>query len=80
MFKPKSVPAPDRSIRLRSLLQSRGKAWLLALLLGLITVLAAVTLLALSGWFISAAALAGLAGSLKVLVYRAPAVVKASVS
>lgn len=61
MFKPKSVPAPERSIRLRSLLQSRGKAWLLALLLGLVTLLAAVTLLALSGWFISAAALAGLA-------------------
>ena len=61
MFKPKSVPAPERSIRLRSLLQSRGKAWLLALLLGLVTLLAAVTLLALSGWFISAAAFAGLA-------------------
>lgn len=61
MFKPESVPAPDRSIRLRSLLQSRGKAWFLALLLGLVTLLAAATLLALSGWFISAAALAGLA-------------------
>jgi ATP-binding cassette subfamily C protein CydC len=61
MFKPKSVPAPERCIRLRSLLRSRSKAWLLALLLGLVTLLAAVTLLALSGWFISAAALAGLA-------------------
>ncbi|MDR6981806.1 ATP-binding cassette subfamily C protein CydC [Rheinheimera pacifica] len=61
MFKPKSLPAPERGIRLRSLLRSRSKAWLLALLLGLITLLAAATLLALSGWFISAAALAGLA-------------------
>lgn len=61
MFKPENLQAPERSIRLRSLLQSRSKAWLLALLLGLVTLLAAATLLALSGWFISAAALAGLA-------------------
>jgi ATP-binding cassette subfamily C protein CydC len=61
MFKPESLPTPERSIRLRSLLHSRSRAWLLALLLGLVTLLAAATLLALSGWFISAAALAGLA-------------------
>ena len=48
-------------IRLRSLLLSRRGAWLLALLLGFITLIAAISLLALSGWFISAAALAGLA-------------------
>ncbi|MDP5150025.1 amino acid ABC transporter ATP-binding/permease protein [Rheinheimera baltica] len=55
---------PERNrqqIQLRTLLHSRRNAWLLALLLGSITLLAAVTLLALSGWFISAAALAGLA-------------------
>ena len=51
------MPEP---IRLRTLLHSRRSAWLLALLLGLLTLIAAIGLLALSGWFISAAALAGL--------------------
>ena len=51
---------PPKSIRLRSLMASRRGAWSLALLLGFATLLAVVTLLALSGWFISAAALAGL--------------------
>ena len=50
-------------IRLRNLLLSRRSAWLLALLLGFITLIAAISLLALSGWFISAAALAGLAAT-----------------
>lgn len=57
------MPAPDTVIRLRHLLRSRRTSWLLALFLGLLTLLAAITLLALSGWFISAAALAGLAGA-----------------
>ncbi|MBZ9611290.1 amino acid ABC transporter ATP-binding/permease protein [Rheinheimera maricola] len=52
-----NAPEP---IRLRSLLASRRGAWSLSLLLGFITLLAVVSLLALSGWFISAAALAGL--------------------
>lgn len=39
---------------------SRRGTWSLALLLGFVTLVAVVTLLALSGWFISAAALAGL--------------------
>ena len=52
-----NTPKP---IRLRSLMASRRGAWSLALLLGCITLLAVVSLLALSGWFISAAALAGL--------------------
>ncbi|WP_240224376.1 amino acid ABC transporter ATP-binding/permease protein [Rheinheimera hassiensis] len=56
-----SMSTPEPTIRLRRLLHSRRNAWLLALLLGLVTLLAAATLLALSGWFISAAALAGLA-------------------
>ena len=51
--------APE-PIRLRSLMASRRGAWSLALLLGFVTFVAVVTLLALSGWFISAAALAGL--------------------
>ncbi|WP_166836862.1 amino acid ABC transporter ATP-binding/permease protein [Rheinheimera pleomorphica] len=51
--------APE-PIRLRSLMTSRRGAWSLALLLGFVTFVAVVTLLALSGWFISAAALAGL--------------------
>ncbi|MBU2114822.1 MAG: thiol reductant ABC exporter subunit CydC, partial [Gammaproteobacteria bacterium] len=52
-----NAPKP---IRLRSLLASRRGAWSLSLLLGFVTLLAVVSLLALSGWFISAAALAGL--------------------
>lgn len=53
-----SAPEP---IRLRTLMASRRGAWSLALLLGVLTLLAVISLLALSGWFISAAALAGLA-------------------
>ena len=52
-----NAPKP---IRLRSLLAGRRGAWSLSLLLGFVTLLAVVSLLALSGWFISAAALAGL--------------------
>lgn len=48
-------------IRLRSLLASRLAGWSLAWLLGALTLWAAIGLLAVSGWFISAAALAGLA-------------------
>lgn len=48
-------------IKLRTILQGRAASWSLAILLGFITLLAGTTLLALSGWFISAAALAGLA-------------------
>lgn len=53
-----SAPEP---IRLRTLMASRRGAWSLALLLGVLTLLGVICLLALSGWFISAAALAGLA-------------------
>lgn len=54
------MSAPEPVVRLRTLLTSRRSSWLLALLLGAVTLLCAITLLALSGWFISAAALAGL--------------------
>ncbi|WP_273022495.1 ATP-binding cassette domain-containing protein [Rheinheimera sp.] len=57
------MSAPEPVVRLRTLLTSRRSSWLLALLLGAVTLLCAITLLALSGWFISAAALAGLASA-----------------
>lgn len=47
-------------LRLRDLLSSRRRAWLLALLLATLTLCAVVSLLATSGWFISATATAGL--------------------
>lgn len=47
-------------VRLRSLLNSRLGGWWGAGVLGFITLFSAVALLAVSGWFISAAALAGL--------------------
>ena len=52
---------PEQPIRLRGLLRSRFGQWNLALFLGAVTLLSATGLLATSGWFISAAALAGLA-------------------
>lgn len=52
---------PSQSVvQLRTLLNSRLAGWGLAWLLGSITLLSAIGLLALSGWFITAAALAGL--------------------
>ena len=47
--------------RLRELWRSQAEKWLAAWALGAVTLLAAVALLAVSGWFISAAAVAGLA-------------------
>lgn len=49
-----------RPLHLRELWQPRAKQWWLAAFLGAITLGAAIALLAVSGWFISAAALAGL--------------------
>lgn len=52
---------PDRPfVQLRTLLNSRLGGWGLAWALGTITLLSAIGLLALSGWFITAAALTGL--------------------
>lgn len=48
-------------VRLRSLLHSRLGGWWLAGVLGVVTLFSAIALLAVSGWFITAAALAGLA-------------------
>ena len=50
-----------QDIRLRDLWQSRRGMWSVAWLLGAVTLLATVALLAVSGWFISAAAAAGVA-------------------
>ena len=50
-----------QNIRLRDLWHSRRGMWAIAWLLGAVTLLAAVALLAVSGWFISAAAAAGVA-------------------
>lgn len=49
-----------KPIRLRTLLRSRQASWNLALLLGALTLFAAIALLATSGWFITASAIAGL--------------------
>ncbi|SDK10133.1 thiol reductant ABC exporter subunit CydC [Billgrantia gudaonensis] len=53
----KSAPA----IRLRDLLRLRRGGWSLAFVIGAATLLAVVALLAISGWFITAAAAAGVA-------------------
>ncbi|MFY0990133.1 thiol reductant ABC exporter subunit CydC [Halomonas sp. C05BenzN] len=53
----KSAPA----IRLRDLLRLRRGGWALAFVIGAATLLAVVALLAISGWFITAAAAAGVA-------------------
>lgn len=50
-------------IRLRDLIKTRLGSWLLALSLGVITLIAVVSLLSISGWFITAAAVAGLSGA-----------------
>ncbi len=54
------MPQPHTPLTLRHLAASRRGMWALAWLLGMLTLLATIGLLALSGWFISAAALAGM--------------------
>ncbi|WP_239373070.1 amino acid ABC transporter ATP-binding/permease protein [Snodgrassella gandavensis] len=49
-----------QQLKLSNLLLSRKGAWILAWLLGQATAIASIALLALSGWFITAAGLAGL--------------------
>ncbi|MGE9657617.1 amino acid ABC transporter ATP-binding/permease protein [Snodgrassella alvi] len=50
----------QQQLKLSNLLLSRKSAWLLAWLLGQVTAIASIGLLALSGWFITAAGLAGI--------------------
>lgn len=61
----KSRPQPG--IRLRDLWRSHKAGWSLSFSLGLLTVMATVALLAWSGWFISAAAAAGVGASFNYL-------------
>lgn len=49
-----------KPMRLRNLLRSRQAHWSLALFLGALTLFSAIALLATSGWFITASAIAGL--------------------
>lgn len=63
-------------VRLGRLLNSRPGSWLLALLLGSIALFSAIALLALSGWFITASALAGLATGYVLDIFRPAAVIR----
>lgn len=63
-------------VRLGGLLNSRPGSWLLALLLGSIALFSAIALLALSGWFITASALAGLATGYVLDIFRPAAVIR----
>ena len=64
-------------LSLRHLLDSRREAWVLAWLLGMATAIATIGLLALSGWFITAAGLAGMVslGSAFTFNYFGPAAI-----
>lgn len=53
-------PAQSSRFKLRYLFTFKGEQWLIAWLIGLVTLLATVGLLSVSGWFISAAAIAGI--------------------
>ncbi len=53
--------AASEFFKLRELISGQFGGWALALLLGIVTAIATIGLLMLSGWFISAAALAGFA-------------------
>lgn len=63
-------------LRLSRLLRSRPAGWLLALLLGALALFSAIALLALSGWFITAAALAGMATGYMLDVFRPAAIIR----
>lgn len=69
-------PSNGRPVRLGSLLHSRPGGWLLALLLGGIALFSAIALLALSGWFITASALAGLTAGYVLDIFRPAAVIR----
>ena len=63
-------------LRLSRLLHSRAAGWLLAVLLGGLALFSAIALLALSGWFITAAALAGMATGYMLDVFRPAAIIR----
>ena len=70
------APRTRQPIRLRYLLQTRRAGWLLALLLGGVALFSAIALLALSGWFITASAMAGLAAGYVLDIFRPAAVIR----
>lgn len=63
-------------MRLHRLLASRWRGWLLALLLGSIAAFSAIALLAVSGWFITAAALAGMVSGYVLDIFRPAAIIR----
>lgn len=68
------------SLKLSQLFTFKWKQWSLAWLIGLVTAIATIGLLALSGWFISAAALAGLTLGINAITFdffRPAAVIRA---
>lgn len=70
-------PPPDwHAVRLTSLLNSRPGGWLLAGVLGGAALFSAIALLALSGWFITAAALAGLVSGYVLDIFRPAALIR----
>ena len=69
-------PAHRHPLRLRRLLGSRRGGWLLALVLGAISLFSSIALLALSGWFITAAALAGMLAGHVLDIFRPAAVIR----
>lgn len=60
-------------LQLRNLLQPQSGSWFLTLLLGAFTALCLLALLAISGWFITATALAGMTGAVAAFNYFTPA-------
>lgn len=65
-------------LRLRQLMSSRKAAWSLSFVLGLVTLIAVLGLLAISGWFITASAAAGLlmAGAYQFDFFRPAALIR----
>lgn len=72
------MPKSNHLLRLRDLLASRKGAWALSLFLGWVTLIAVVSLLAISGWFITASATAGLlvAGAYQFDFFRPAALIR----
>ena len=66
----------QEQLRLFRLLGSRWRGWLLALLLGSITLFSAIALLAVSGWFITAATLAGMVSGYALDIFLPAAIIR----
>lgn len=71
----------NSELRLRSLLGNHKGVWTLSFVLGWVTLIAVVALLAISGWFISASAMAGLlavGGAYQFDIFRPAALIRLS--